>query len=326
MDTEQIEIVFREMCQGYKVPRYDIYHVYQATKARLNTQYYPYIRDKQPFMTDHGIGHISRVLEKLGLLLKPHIPLDGEVPDERSLNLYELNLLLNSTIWHDIGNLYGRIDHPQNISKVFKIASEFLYDDHDKEWIRKIAQAHAGEKTIESIIEVDSLYIHEFCIYPRFLAALLRFADELDEDRRRIGEKIYSDIPDGNKVYWFFCKCNNSINVAPDLEGSTVLFDCKIGKEELFGNFQKEIGNGKDTQVTAIEELIQRIDKINQARMYCNKFLEGPHYFRQIKWIDLDMKIYQNDAIIDKIEFRFSDSQGYPEFFASHLARLESYR
>ena len=198
-------MVFQKMCEGYKTPRLDLYHVYQAAKSRLQTRYYPYVKDREPYMTDHGPDHIGRVLEKLGGLLAYHIPSPvAEFANERLLNLYELNLLLSSVIWHDIGNLYGRIGHPNSIHTIFDQIKEFLYDDHEIEWIPKIAKAHSGDGSIERNIELESIYVHDLSINPKFLAALLRFADEIEEDSRRIGAKVYDDIPEEKKAYWNF--------------------------------------------------------------------------------------------------------------------------
>lgn len=327
MDTEQIETVFQRMCEGYKTPRLDLYYTYQATKSRLETRYYPYVKDKEPYMTDHGPGHISRVLEKLAGLLYYHIPSpDAEFPDERLLNLYELNLLLNSVIWHDIGNLYGRIDHPDSIHMIFDRIKGFLYDDHEIEWIPKIARAHSGHGAIERNIEVASIHVHDLPIHPRFLAALLRFADELEEDSRRIGAKVYDDIPDGKKAYWFFCKCNQSVRVVPDLEGCTISVDCKIQKDEVWRELGKERAGGQIDRVIGIEEYTRRLDKINEERKYCNGFVQRYYYYRPVRWLDLELKIYEADSIVDQIAFRFTDSQGYDDFFASYRTRLEAHR
>lgn len=327
MDSEQIEMIFQKMCEGYKTPKSDLYHIYQAAKSRLETQYYPYIKDREPYMTDHGPGHIGRVLEKLGGLLTYLIPSPGaEFPSERLLNLYELGLLLSSVIWHDIGNLYGRIDHPKSIRMVFDLAKGFLYDDHEIEWIPKIAKAHSGDGAIERNIEVESTYVHDLPIYPKFLAALIRFADEIEEDSRRIGAKVYNDIPEKKKAYWFFCKCNQSVRVVPDLEGCTISVDSKIQKQEVWRELGKERADGSVDRVIGIEEYIGRLDKINGERRYCNRFLERHHYYRPIRWLDLGLKIYEGDSIVDQIAFRFTDSQGYNDFFASYRARLEAYR
>lgn len=329
MSTQQIETAFQRLCEGYEAPapRLDLYHVYQAAKSRLQTRYYPYVRDREPYMTDHGPGHIERVLEKLGGLLAYHIPRPGaEFPSERLLNLYELNLLLSAVIWHDIGNLYGRSDHANSIHRIFDQVREFLYDDHEVEWIPKIAKAHSGYGSIDHHIELDSTYVHDLPIYPRFLAALLRFADEIEEDSRRIGARIYDDVPSGRKAYWFFCKCNQSVRVVPDLEGCTISVDSKIQRQELWGQLYKERTDGTSDGVLGIEEYVRRVDKINEERKYCNGFLERYHYYRAIRCIDLDLKVYEAEAVADQIAFKFTDTQGYSDFFAAHGSRLDACR
>lgn len=320
-------MVFQKMCEGYKTPMLDLYHVYQAAKSRLETRYYPYVRDREQYMTDHGPGHIGRILEKLSGLLTYYIPSPGtELPNDRLLNLYELNLLLSSVIWHDIGNLYGRSTHATSAGTIFDQVKRFLYDDYEIEWVPKIVKAHSGDGAIERYIDVESTYVHDLPIYPMFLAALLRFADEIDEDSRRIGEKVYDIIPEQKKAYWFFCKCNQSVRIVPDLEGCTISVDSKIQKQEVWCELGKERADGSLDRVIGIEEYVGRLDKMNEERKYCNGFLERHHHYRPIKCLDIDLKIYEADSAVDQIAFRFTDSEGYNDFFASYRSRLEAYR
>ena len=115
----KIEEVYHDMAMRSK----DLYfHTYALVKARLEKSYFPYLRDVQPFKTDHGLGHVTRISEKVSYFLKPHLSQSPNLA-ARIIDIENLNLLMHAALWHDLGNLYGRKDHPQNINKIFNGAS-----------------------------------------------------------------------------------------------------------------------------------------------------------------------------------------------------------
>lgn len=301
---------------------YEYYAVYMAMKTILQNRYYPYIRDVNPFYTDHGINHVNRILTLLNDLLQPHLINEREtVPQSRrtvsadllskKLNVYELYLLLCSVIWHDIGNLYGRKDHNKKIFRLFNKAKNFLHDKKSSEWIKNICEAHSGKDAVDKI-DSERMYEKQFKFYPRFLAALLRFCDELDEGKERIGEQVYAQVPKQQRVYWFFCKCNDSIHVERNTDSVKIVVFGSMDKAVLYERFIKE-----DKKVIAISEYIARINKINKERIYCNKFYQ-PHYFKHIEKIELHFRIYDKEKLLKEILFDFNDHNGEDEFFKTN--------
>lgn len=236
----KIEEIYQEMCK-----RNDALYFYSycLVKSRLEKNYFPYIRDVQPFKTDHGIGHVDRILEKLSHFLQPHLPLPGN-PNDLIIDLENLNLLMHSVLWHDLGNLYGRLDHPQKITNIFDEVKSFLYDPPHHKWILKIAQAHSGAESIEKQIEDTSATVYDSVIYPQFLSALLRISDEIDEDQRRAEGRIISIVPKENKAYWQFCQCTESIIPVyqADSLGNAVLeiqIKCKMRDKNIEAKWKK---------------------------------------------------------------------------------------
>src|SRR5947209_2956468 len=102
---------------------------------------------------------------------------------------YEIYLLLAAIHIHDLGNFFGRASHEINADKVMLELGPMLgADDVEKFKIREIAQAHGGKVNgdkdkIGRLQLEDHIFSH--AIRPRFLAALLRLADELADDSTR---------------------------------------------------------------------------------------------------------------------------------------------
>lgn len=310
----KIEEVYQDMCNKTNAL---YFYAYSVVKSRLEKSYFPYLRDVQPYKTDHGIGHINRILEKLSHFLKPHLPLSGN-PNERIIDIENLNLLMHAILWHDLGNLYGRTDHPQNITKVFDRVKSFLYEPSHQEWILKIAEAHSGTESIERKIGVTSVTIYDSVIYPQFLSALLRISDEIDEDCRRVEGRVFSIVPNENKAYWRFCLLNESIIPVykADSLGNLELeiqIKCKMGDKDIVAKWGKNAN-----EVTAIQEYISRVNKINEERIYCNKYLQqySALYFYKIDKIITEITICnEKGETLDKLLFAFSDDKKGPDFF-----------
>ena len=106
---------------------------------------------------------------------------------------------------------------------MFQNVSGQMYDEFMRTQIIRVAEAHSGTGSIERFIPnshaVASLRGED--VHPQFLAAVLRFADELDEDHRRIAPLEWRSmqrggkalVPPGSQRYWYFSERNLSIKV-----------------------------------------------------------------------------------------------------------------
>jgi len=92
---------------------------------------------------------------------------------------------------HDVGNMYGRSNHEKNIKPIFDKVKTFLYDPMHQEWYSQNWTSTLWRNSIEQQIEDPTITIHDFVLYPRFLSALLRIADEMDEGRTKNRGKNY---------------------------------------------------------------------------------------------------------------------------------------
>ncbi len=337
MEQLNIEKAFRELCSE-RSEYLEYYHIYFATKFILTKDYYPFIKDKLPYYTDHGENHIKRVLEILCQLLKGHLPgedvvrpqvlpsLSGDLTSPK-LNVLEMYLLLCSVLWHDIGNLYGRIDHEKNISNYFNKAKDFLFDRFSSEWIVKIGMSHSSPNTIEGTIDIETRNERRHPFFPRFTAALLRLADELDETKERIGQRVMGDIPEENQVFWFFCNCNDSIDIKPQANGagSKIVIESKINISDIHKEFVKINKDGTETKVFGMQEYLQRISKINKERLYCSSFLR-PHYFRPPAEVISNVRVYDNEEFLEQVEIRLTDRDCGVDVYETHKNKFEKYK
>ena len=119
--------------------------------------------------------------------------LDKLIPDDvkERLTAAELFVLLYSTLLHDIGRKYVTNGHEKMSSdEILSKYSEFFLNEHEARAVAWVSHGHASEDevSITSIIRdfgIDNLD-PEKPIDLRFLAALLRLADEIDNSFTRV--------------------------------------------------------------------------------------------------------------------------------------------
>ena len=138
------------------------------------------------------------------------------------------------------------------------------------------------------------------------LAAILRFADELADERSRAAGFLLqlSKIHPTSEVYHKYAHSLHSVMV--DAQGGTVdlHFDMPLA------DACKTFGKGNQ-QVYLLDEIYERTMKAHRERTYCMRFLR-PQI--SIERIDVEIKVYGNDynKELAKIPYRLEES-GYPE-------------
>ena len=154
---------------------------YRLMRERLLGTEYEHWAAGFPEGNNHGKGHITRVLENLDHLLGPK-PL-------QHLDPYELFLAMMSILYHDIGLLRQRKEH-EEISKALlegDTHDTYIINPIDKKIIAAAVVSHSSSKDIAQECRQFSAVepIREYRARPAVVAALVRLADELDEDHRR---------------------------------------------------------------------------------------------------------------------------------------------
>jgi hypothetical protein len=241
---------------------------YQAMKQYLEKEYYPWIQATCPFYTDHGIGHVNSVIRAASGLLERHLD-----PDGRGLNAIEIFLLLAAILWHDVGNALGRAGHADRIPQMTaEIKGLGFPDPALHRIVVEIARAHAGSDGLRNARpEADCAVVRTVTVYPRALAAIVRFADEISEDRSRISLALMPQVPAQSQIYWQFANCITASR--PDPARERVVLTIEVPDSAVSQKYPCPEGllNRADEskQLTLIQYLISRLEKMNNERAYC---------------------------------------------------------
>lgn len=307
-----IEKAFYEMSRE-NANMQEYFFTYYAQRLILLNHFYRHIESQLSGFTEHGPDHITRILKLYKKILENNIPTlsHEQVIKDASLNFYEFYLLLCATVWHDVGNLLGRNNHNKNIVKIAdRLKNHFFVDEDMKDYAFQIAKAHTGEDGVRKEIQLEDIDYKNEEINLRFLGALLRFTDELEEGEVRVDKQYYKSmenrIPDHQKIYWETSLCIKRIE--PDPKNRVIKIHAKINQSDLFKLFAKG-----EKRVALIDELVFRVDKINQERIYYMQFVKKYIEFREIIF---DMAIETKKS--KTITFRFNNDQGYSSFWGNN--------
>jgi metal-dependent HD superfamily phosphatase/phosphodiesterase len=301
----------------------EYFFTYYSQKLILLNHFYPHIEGILPGFTDHGPNHIKRIMEIYGKMLKNNIiGLFGtqEVVTDIAFNYYEIYLLLCATVWHDVGNLLGRDEHNKKIIDIIdRLKNHFFTDDDLREYTLQIAKAHTGDDGVKNEIEHEDTNHKNEKIDLRFLGAVLRFADELDEGEVRIDSHYYKTmkdkISDDQKIYWETSLCIKRIEILP--ENSRIEIHIKINQKDLYKLFPKK--KIMERNVALLDELVFRVDKINLERMAYMQFIRKHIEYEEVV-LNLTIECDKNRKGGKPITFtfRFNNDQGYDAFWETY--------
>ncbi len=289
--------------------RIDYYSLYIALKTYLENNvhkqvnYGANLKDPDILINDHGIDHVNTVIEKASELISCN---------ECKLTAFEIYILLLCIQLHDVGNIFGRYNHELNIEKIMSEAKKLCGRDVvEMITIKKIAQAHGGEirgvtdkkDTISVLREKEALLDGE--IHKQAIAGILRFADELSDDKRRAFATLLKEnkIPKKSEVFHAYASCLDAAVIKHNEKAIELNF--KIPKEFAIRSFGK-----MDTDILLLDEIYNRSVKMHLERIYCMRFLKR---IINIEKITVLIKFYDKylDDIIP-ISFELCES-GYPK-------------
>ncbi len=291
------DIVGRE----FPVNKKDLILEYNNLELVFNKKYHPNVTlgaavRGDGLLTDHGVGHVMEVMHHAYVILGNNI---------KYLYGYEIYLLLLAIHFHDLGNIYGREQHEQEIDKVIiEMGDALPLDDVEKEFVVAISKAHGGfcdgDKDTIRYVSVD-----ESCngikVRAKMLAAVLRFADEISDDFTR-AEYGNITIPTENEIYHTYSKCLEPVNI----EGETIKFHFRIP----FQDTQTKFGKGSK-KIYLYDEILNRITKCMREMEYCRKYADG---FINITTLNVTIDIMKQEnyrKLEEKLSFRLN-LRGYP--------------
>jgi hypothetical protein len=230
-----------------------------------------------PKGNNHGPSHIKRVLEHLDQLVGPN-PIKV-----KAIEPYELFLTMMGVLYHDVGILGGRSRHADRSGDyLFKQESgnTYIFNPRDREILRAAVVSHSSSKDIEDecrqfqAVEI----IANYRVRPRMIAALVRLADELDEDSRRADPIIERriDVSDDSKFYWRFSQ--RILGIQPDRKTLVINVNIDFQPEDV----GKVMVVDKEAR-SFLFHFAQKLAKINRERADMIAFLPPELQYGEIK-------------------------------------------
>jgi hypothetical protein len=250
------------------------YAKYVVLKDRLINNEYEHWAASFSHGNNHGPGHIGRVLDKLGELL------GNRALEEQKITPYELFLSMMAILYHDVGILRERKNHGDHSAAFLDIDdNDYIFDKRDKAIIRAAVVSHSSSKDIEAECSAFSAveYIGSQTARPRVVAALVRLADELDEDFRRADPKVaqHIGISETSRFYWTFSQ--RILAVRPD--PLTLDINFRIEFEPSDAGTVMEVDKRKRSFFSAYAE---KLAKTNHERTYVGRFLPDALRYRRL--------------------------------------------
>jgi hypothetical protein len=242
----------------------EYYAHYISARKKLVDEILPDIKAIEKNLTDHGPAHIANVLDNIYRLIN--------VDKLEDLELYALCMI---TLFHDVGNINGRIGHYDK-RVIYKIYSYVRGDDPrfntERQLISITASAHSGkasngsEDTI-SELQQDKVPLFDHGINVRKLAAILRFADELAEGPQRTSNyMILNHKYDEESLKHHNYARSSSVLISRKDNRISLTYWIKIKTEN-----EKLIEETKKEMKLQLEYIYKRILKLNAERIY-NKY------------------------------------------------------
>ncbi len=352
IDLLSLEKLFEKCCaHGECFPNNntDYFERYKETLRALREKIYPQINlglalnsEEVGVYTDHGPEHFDEVVKYAGLILGllsegtygDVIDAEDVAKGNWKLAPYEIYLLLLAIRFHDTGNIYGRDGHEKKILRVMSdIANAGLEDAVERRIIVKIAQAHGGltsggSKDTISEMEINTEHGSVSRIRLRKIAALVRIADEICENRNRAKPPVL--VKSRNEIYHKYAESiytnsldNNELNLKFSI--------LKKDAERKWGKGEDSSGEPIETYLT--DEILLRLEKMELERRYCARFISQDIAISKIvvciniydvadeEYKDLfDEKIVLEDVGYPKEELKLSEK--YKSFSGEEIVKL----
>lgn len=229
--------------------------IFVNAKRVLAEEIYEEIKREEPDLSDHGPRHIANVFENISGLL------GTELGRYRAEELFGLGMI---TLFHDVGNIYGRKRHNEKIKTIYsRVRSGATADRTEMVMVLQAAKAHTGDAadgTKDTLRDLDNnYYFLGQRIRLQEIAAILRMADELAEGPQRTSRFVLEThgYNEKNRIYHRYADC---VSVSVDRERGRFALTYNMTVE------QTEPG------MKALEELLdfsyKRLLKLDQERRY----------------------------------------------------------
>jgi hypothetical protein len=284
----------------------DYFRRYEGATEWLNLNIHQHVEksfllQEGGFLTDHGPEHVKTVIRRASALI---------VDPQGKLRPYEAYLLLMAIHFHDVGNIYGRKGHESRLAEITAEMGKLLGEDSAEiRATQMIGRAHGGtingdKDTISHLPIMEAILGEQ--VHMQRLAALLRFADELSDDKYRAARVLLKlkKIPKSSEIFHAYASKLHSVIVEPS--SRTIELHFELDRDSAVRRFGKST-----TSAYLLNEIYERAVKTHIERIYCKRYMDD---IARVESVTVTVKVYlekQHLGPIEEIKFRLEE-RGYP--------------
>ena len=214
-----------------------------------------YTQGKFPYYTPHGFSHSLAVEENLNWLL----------PDDLkdSINSNEIFFLIVAAWMHDWGMVGKPEEDPEQIRESHHLRTERFFEElHDKLFltehegriIGRISKGHTKENLFSTDYD-DEVFGSSIRIRRRFLAAVLRIADECDISHNRTPEVIFYSLSPKGKAEEEFKK-HLSISGVGQLDEKHKIYISAIARDPKGAKALRMVRDKVQEELNAVKTIL----------------------------------------------------------------------
>lgn len=253
----------------------------------------------------HDFVHTNKVMEKALDIVKCF--------DKAELSYYEIYFLSCAIVVHDIGNVFGRVEHEKKILDILESDSckSIVPDIVERRTISRISGVHGGKiygslDTISALKETAT--VNGFDIREQLLAAILRFADELADDVTRANyDALESEIiGPASEIYHIYSEKLHTVALKKNNINNT--YEVFLAYQFDSDTAQKQYGKACQKKYL-IDEIYSRTIKMERERRYCIRYLRP---YCSLERINVQIIITKNAFDEEKISYKLEE-RGYPD-------------